>query len=163
MFVLLVLPKPEDLRYIGCGALRFCGMMSVLGNVCSVYGGLLLGRWVLPLGSSLLHTFVSWFLKRGCEMTCQQDRQCTYDVTLTVIRESFLRKSNKYYACVCVSVYARARACSFAYPACNAYAPYCDVIYGPSGSTIFFDIIFINGAIFRKKLWALKCVFWFSL
>jgi hypothetical protein len=44
-----------------------------------------------------------------------------------------------------VSVGARARgrlrACSPAYPSFNAYAPYCDVIHGPSGSTIFFDII----------------------
>jgi hypothetical protein len=40
-----------------------------------------------------------------------------------------------------VGVYMRVRACSLAYPACIAYAPYCDVICGPSGSTTFFDII----------------------
>ena len=27
------------------------------------------------------------------------------------------------------------------YPACNTYAPYCDVIFGLSDSTKFFDII----------------------
>ena len=49
--------------------------------------------------------------------------------------------------CVCVnawgcpSAWMRVRACSLAYPACNAYAPRCDVICGPSSSTIFFDII----------------------
>jgi hypothetical protein len=32
-------------------------------------------------------------------------------------------------------------ACSLAYPANNAYVPYCDVICGPSGSNIFTDII----------------------
>ena len=30
--------------------------------------------------------------------------------------------------------------CSLAYPPCKAYASYCDVICGFSGSTIFFDI-----------------------
>ena len=60
---------------------------------------------------------------------------------------------NITYLCVCVCVRARARvpervgvcmrvhACSPACPACNAYAPYCDVICGPSGFTIFFEII----------------------
>ena len=31
--------------------------------------------------------------------------------------------------------------CSLTYPACKAYVPCCDVICGPSGSNIFFDII----------------------
>ena len=35
----------------------------------------------------------------------------------------------------------RVRTCSLAYPVCKAYAPYCNVIHGTSGSTIFFDII----------------------
>jgi hypothetical protein len=35
----------------------------------------------------------------------------------------------------------RVRAFSLAYPACNYYATYCDVICGLSGSTIFLDII----------------------
>jgi hypothetical protein len=40
-----------------------------------------------------------------------QDRQCTYNVTLRQVRESFLPwKSNKYYICVCV----RAGACACA-------------------------------------------------
>jgi hypothetical protein len=37
-------------------------------------------------------------------------------------------------ACACVRV-------AFTYPACNSYALCCDVIYGLSGPTIFFDII----------------------
>ena len=46
---------------------------------------------------------------------CKQDRQCTYNVRLERVRESFLPwKSNKYYVfacvCVCVCVCARARA-----------------------------------------------------
>jgi hypothetical protein len=40
-----------------------------------------------------------------------------------------------------VSVCMRVRAFNLAYPACNSCAPYSDVIFGPSGSTIFFDII----------------------
>ena len=66
------------------------------------------------------------------------------------IRESLLPwKSNTYYIPlpVCervsgrVGLCMRMRACSLTYPAFNAYAPYCNVIYGPTGSTIFFDII----------------------
>ena len=62
------------------------------------------------------------------------------------VRESLLSwKSNEYYifVCVCarVNVCMREGTCSLAYPACNAYAPYCDVICGPSGSTMFFVII----------------------
>ena len=48
-------------------------------------------------------------------------------------------------ACICVpgrvGVCMRIRAYSLANPARNAYAPYCDVICGPSVSTTFFDII----------------------
>jgi hypothetical protein len=55
----------------------------------------------------------------------------------------------------------RVRTCSLAYPACNAYAPYC-VICGLSGSTTFVDIL-INGMIFGKKLLNTKCVVWVSL
>ena len=90
----------------------------------------------------------------------KQYRHCTYNVTLRRVRESLLPwKSNKYYwlVCVCACAYVRVRAlmwvpgslgvcmriraCSLTNPACNAYAPYCDVIYGPSVSTTFFDII----------------------
>ena len=44
---------------------------------------------------------------------------------------------------------------SLANPARNAYAPYCDVICGPSVSTIFFNIF----NIFEKKLLNIKYVF----
>ena len=89
-------------------------------------------------------------------------RQCKYNVTLRRFRESLLPwKSNKYYVFVCVRARAFVRvpgsvgvcmcvnACSLPYPACNSYPPYCDVICGFSGATIFFDII--NGTIFEKK------------
>jgi hypothetical protein len=49
-----------------------------------------------------------------------------------------------------VGVCMRVRARRLAYPACKSYAPYCDVVRGPSGYTVFFDIISI-GAIFEKK------------
>ena len=94
-----------------------------------------------------------------------------YTVTFRRVRESLLQwKSSKYYLFIClracvracagalacmwilgrVGVCVRIIACSLAYPARNAYAPCCDVICGPSGSTTFFDIL-INGAIFGKK------------
>ena len=57
----------------------------------------------------------------------KQDKQCTYNVTLTRVRESLLPwKSNKYYVFVCVcgrvGVCMRMRACSLVYTACNGYA-----------------------------------------
>jgi hypothetical protein len=48
-----------------------------------------------------------------------------------------------------VGVCMRVRACSLAYPACNACAPCCDVISGPFGCIIF-DIV-INSTIFWGK------------
>ena len=86
----------------------------------------------------------------------KQDTQCTHNVTMRRVRETIVGVENKYYilvsvfmrACACVRAGARARgrvrahkSCSLANPACNAYAPCCDVIFGPSVSTIFFDII----------------------
>jgi hypothetical protein len=54
------------------------------------------------------------------------------------VRELLLLwKSNKGYVFVWVCM----RACNLAYPARKAYVPYCDIIYGSSGSTIFFDVI----------------------
>ena len=49
-------------------------------------------------------------------------------------------------ACACVwvpghvGVFMSVRACSPAFQASKTYAPYCDVICGPSVSTKFFDI-----------------------
>ena len=68
-----------------------------------------------------------------------------------------VKKQYEYYLLVCVCM----RACSLANPASNAYAPYCDVIRGPSVYTIFFDI-FINGATFGKTLLNIKRVLIFS-
>ena len=63
----------------------------------------------------------------------------------------------------CPGVCMCARACSFAYPACNAHAPCCVVICGLSGPTTFFDIISIKGTIFGKKVTEDKmCVLTFS-
>jgi hypothetical protein len=51
--------------------------------------------------------------------------------------------------CVCACV--RARAYSFSYPACNAYAPYFNVIFDPSGCSILFDIISKTARSSKKK------------
>jgi hypothetical protein len=61
-------------------------------------------------------------------------------------------KSYKYYIFVC----ARACACNLAYPVCNSYAPYCDVICITSGSTTLHH----KRHDFRKMLLNIKCVFW---
>jgi hypothetical protein len=55
-----------------------------------------------------------------------------------------------FYMCV--------RACTLAYSAFNAHAPYCDVICGVCGSIIFLDIL-INSTIFGKALLGMKCEF----
>ena len=62
-----------------------------------------------------------------------QDRQCTYNVTLRRVRATnCCRKSNKYYIfLVCV--------CSLSYPTCKRMRHI--VICGLPGSTIFFHII----------------------
>ena len=74
---------------------------------------------------------------------------------MTRVRESLLPwKSNKYYIFVCVCVHA----CSLAYPARHAYAPYCDVICGPSGSIIFFDIISKTARFSEKVIEHKMCV-----
>jgi hypothetical protein len=77
-------------------------------------------------------------------------------ITLRRVRESLLPwDSNNYYILDCVCMRVRAcmwvpgrvgvcmciSTCSLANPARNAYAPYCDVICGPSVSTIFFEIM----------------------
>ena len=61
-------------------------------------------------------------------------------VYVTIVAEE---KQKVPHICACVRSGAcmRVRACSLAYPARNAYVPYCDVICGPSGPAIFFDII----------------------
>ena len=99
-----------------------------------------------------------------------EDGQCTYNVTLRRVRESWLpwksRKHHKFVCvCACVRVLERgrvnSRACSLAYPACNAYAPCCEVICG----LLFHKIVrnyLIKGTIFRKPLLNTKCVLIFS-
>jgi hypothetical protein len=52
--------------------------------------------------------------------------------------------------------------CSLAYPPLNAYAPYCDVIYGLCLRQVFRHYV-INDTIFGKKLLNTKRVFCFSL
>ena len=71
-------------------------------------------------------------------------------------------------ACACVrvrghvDVYVRISVCSLANPACNAYAPYCDVIRGPSVSTMF-SILSHKRCHFSKKVIEHKTCVWFSL
>ena len=56
-----------------------------------------------------------------------------------------------------------ARVCSLVSPACNAYAPYCDVICGPSDSTTFLTLSYDRHDFLLKKSLNIKCVFRFSL
>jgi hypothetical protein len=62
-----------------------------------------------------------------------------------------------------LSVCMRVRACSLTYPACNAYAPYCDEICGLSGSTVFFDITLYRAGFSEKIYWIQNVCFDVSL
>ena len=87
----------------------------------------------------------------------EQDRQCTWQVTLRHVRTQLLLqwKNNKYYvlwACVC----------SLSYTACNARVSYCRL--WPARLYNIFPHYFIKGMILeKKKLLNIKCVFWFSI
>jgi hypothetical protein len=79
----------------------------------------------------------------------EQERQYAYNVTLRRVRETTVAVEKQYvlHICLCVLV----RACSLAYPACNTYAPYRDVIWGSSGSTAFSTLSHKRHD-FRKKV-----------
>jgi hypothetical protein len=49
----------------------------------------------------------------------------------------------------CMGMYMHLRACSLAYPACNVYAPYCDVVALQAPPR--FSALSHNGVIFGKK------------
>jgi hypothetical protein len=65
----------------------------------------------------------------------------TGNVKMGRFYETIVTVEKKETLPICVCVFLRVRASSLAYLSCKAYAPYCDVICGLSGSTIFFDII----------------------
>ena len=97
----------------------------------------------------------------------EHDRQCTYDVTVRRVRLTLLAvdKQQVLHICLCVCVNAcgcpvrgDVRACSFAYPSCNAYAPYCDIVCVPSCLHNIFRHYLINGTILGNTLLSIKCV-----
>jgi hypothetical protein len=105
-------------------------------------------RNITPPGNLVNCSYTRTYHTVRCQIKTRQ--AVYYNITLRRVCESLLTwKNNKYYifVCVCVPVWMPwrvgvcMRACSLAYPASNAYAPYCGVICGTSGSTIFFDII----------------------
>jgi hypothetical protein len=95
-----------------------------------------------------------WNLFGEAEDKLEQKKKCTYNVTLNRVHGTTVTVEKQYYllvcACVrvcagvCVGTRARAHELTWMYtclPPCKAYAPYCDVIFGPSVSTTFVDII----------------------
>jgi hypothetical protein len=70
--------------------------------------------------------------------------------------------------CVCMQVFVHVPRCtdmcmhrhtrSLAYPACNSYVPYCDVICGPSVYTTFFNIISYTVLFSEKVIEHKRCV-----
>ena len=92
-----------------------------------------------------------------------ETRNCTYNVTMRRVHETLLlqRKSNKYYIlCMCVYVGGwmgvgkgperGLRACSLAYSACKAHAPYYIAMW-PVELYHIFPLNLINGTVFFEK------------
>jgi len=82
-----------------------------------------------------------------------QERQCTYNVTLTCVRATSVAP-----ACVCVCVCVCI--CSRRYPACNAHAPYCHL--WPSPQYNIFPHFPINDKILENFTEHKMCVLIFS-
>jgi hypothetical protein len=87
-----------------------------------------------------------WQLVTACHHIApdlQQDKQCTYNVTLRRVRVTIVAEEKQYVLhilSVCV--------CSLKYPACIAHAPYCRLWPAPLYS--IFPHYLINGTIFGK-------------
>jgi len=106
----------------------------------------------------LVHVTDSKFM----EAIEEQDRQCTYNVTIRRVRVTIIAVENNVYllfwVCFCIIVNV----------ARKAHEPYYIVICGLYGCSIYFHIItwrhdsfFLGGGM--GKLLKIKCVFWFSL
>ena len=77
------------------------------------------------------------------------------NITTRRVRETTVAvgKQEELYLCVC----------SLSYPACKEHAPNYFVIFGLSGSTVFFPHYLTNGTIFLKIITEHEtCVFIFS-
>ena len=94
-------------------------------------------------------------LRTGDTASWWQDRQSTYNVTLSRVRETTVPMKKQYvlyilcvYICVCVALVIQ-----------DAERMRRIFICGLSGSTIFFHIISLTERFFGKKLSNIKCVF----
>jgi hypothetical protein len=87
-----------------------------------------------------------------------EDRQCTR----TYKRNLEARSTNHCCRAKAISTTFWASDWSVWYPVCNAHAPYCHL--WPVWQHNIFPRYFINCTIFeRKKLFNIKCAYWFSL
>ena len=89
----------------------------------------------------------------------EQERQCTTKNWGAFVHpmSQWKLQCNKYYTFwVCI--------CSLRFPECNVHVPYYIVICGPSGRTLFFQIVSLKSMIFEKKITENKmCVLIFSI
>ena len=84
-----------------------------------------------------------------------QQRLWRIVITLRRVRVTMVAVEKQYYIFwVCV--------CSLSYPELKSQEPYCIVVRGFSGCTIF-STLSHRLYDFRKRLLNIKCVFWFSL
>jgi len=86
----------------------------------------------------------------------QQDRQCTYNVTLRRVRATIVAVEKQR-----VLLNLNACICSGGCLACNARAPYCHI--WPALLYSIFPHYVISDTIIANKLLNIKCVFLFSL
>jgi len=84
------------------------------------------------------------FPRTAADCMMQQDRQCTYNVTLRSVRATIVAVEKQWVLHnlgVCI--------CSLRYPLCNAHAPNCHL--WPASLYNIFPHFLINGTIFERK------------
>jgi hypothetical protein len=135
------------------------------------------GETVKPVGESDTYKDFGMILleKKPKHTKFKQDRQRTYNVTLTHVHETTCRVKaiSIMYFCVCVCVcvcvfvgvggWARECACARVALLIQRAARRHVAICGLSSSTTFFVIISLMAQCSEKKWLNTKCVFWFSL
>jgi hypothetical protein len=114
--------------------------------------------WILIIDKKRLFPTIVLFRRRRRDTfknrRNEQDRQCTYNVTISRVRATIVAMEKQrvlHNLSVCI--------CSLKHPACNVRAPYCHLWPAPLYN--IFPHYVTNGTDFEKKFLNIKRVFWF--